>query len=127
MCAHADRASALAVDRNDGLGGNLPRTRHIRQSRIHRGSGFFSARRIERKFNEGDELMHWFILGKLAGRIAAGEIEHAVLEREPDRRQRKNRCRYEAESEAQEEGVHLCRRLPLIAEVDVDRILLRHL
>jgi hypothetical protein len=36
MCAHADRASALVVDRNDDLGGNLPRTRHIRQSRIHR-------------------------------------------------------------------------------------------
>src|ERR1700738_410123 len=60
MCAHADRASAVAVDRNDGLGGNLPRTRHIRQSRIHRGSGFFSTRRIERKFDDLDELMHWF-------------------------------------------------------------------
>jgi len=40
-----------------------------------------SPRRVERKLDERDELMEWLILGELAGRIAVGEIECAVLER----------------------------------------------
>src|SRR5271166_3544512 len=82
MCAHAYRAPALAVERNDSLSGNLPCASHIRQSRVHRGGGLFSARRIEREFDERDELLHGLILGKLAGRIAAGEIVRAVLKGE---------------------------------------------
>src|SRR6476660_4142999 len=82
MCAHADPASAFAVERNDSLGGNLPSTRHIRQSRIHRCGSFFSTQCIECKFDKWDELMQRLTLGKLAGRISAGEIEHAVLDRE---------------------------------------------
>ena len=67
MCSDADPASALAVEWNDCFGGNLPRVCHIRQSGLHRGGGFFSARRIEREFDERDELMQRLIFGKFAG------------------------------------------------------------
>ena len=83
MGPNADRPPAVAIERNHRFGGNLPGVRHIRQTGIHRGGGFLSARRIECEFNERDELMQRLILGKLAGRIATGEIERAVLNREP--------------------------------------------
>ena len=43
----------------------------------------FSARRIEYEFDERDELMQRLIFGKLAGRLAAGEIVRTVLNCDP--------------------------------------------
>jgi hypothetical protein len=83
MRPYANRAPALAIEWNYRFGGYLPSVRHVRQSGIHRGSGFFSARRIECEFDERDELMQRLIFGKLARRVAAGEIVRAVLNREP--------------------------------------------
>jgi len=74
MRPYANRAPALAIEWNYRFGGYLPSVRHVRQSGIHRGSGFFSARRIECEFDERDELMQRLIFGKLARRVAAGEI-----------------------------------------------------
>src|SRR5216684_3888919 len=82
MRPHADRASALAVERNDRFGRDLPGVCHICQSGIHRGGGFLSARRIERELDERDELMQRLIFGKFARRKAAGEVVGAVLDRE---------------------------------------------
>ena len=45
-------------------------------------SAVFSARRIERELDEGDELMQRLIFRRLAGRKAAGEVLRAVLNRE---------------------------------------------
>ena len=83
MRPHANRAPALAIERNYRFGSYLPSVRHIRQSGIHRGGGFLSARGIECEFDERDELMQRLIFGKLAGRVAAGEIVRTVLNREP--------------------------------------------
>ena len=83
MRPYANRAPALAIEWNYRFGGYLPSVRHVRQSGIHRGSGFLSARRIECEFDERDELMQRLIFGKLARRVAAGEIVRAVLNREP--------------------------------------------
>ena len=82
MRPHADRAPTLAVQWNDRLGRDLPGVRDICQSGVHCGCGFFSARRIECKLDERDDLMQRLIFGKLAGRKAAGEIVRAVLDRE---------------------------------------------
>ena len=43
---------------------------------------FLASRRIECELDEGNELIHRLILGKLARGIAAREIECAVLNRE---------------------------------------------
>ena len=83
MRPYANRAPALAIEWNCRFGGYLPSVRHVRQSGIHRSGGFLSARRIECEFDERDELMQRFIVGKLAGRVAAGEIVRTVLNREP--------------------------------------------
>jgi hypothetical protein len=56
MRPYANRAPALAIEWNYRLGGYLPGVRHVRQSGIHRGGGFLSARRIECEFDERDEL-----------------------------------------------------------------------
>src|SRR5262249_20708121 len=77
----ADRAPALAVERHDGFEGDLPRVRHVGESGIHRSGGLFSPWRIEREFDQRDELMQWLLSGKRTGRIAAGEIVRAVLDR----------------------------------------------
>src|SRR5262249_43802180 len=82
MRPHADRAPTLAVQWNDRLSRDLPSVRDICQSRVHCGSRFFTAWRIERKLNERDELMQRLIFGKLAGRKAAGDIVRTVLDRE---------------------------------------------
>src|ERR1700730_3440584 len=82
MCPRADRPPARAVERNDGLGGNLPATGYIRQAGVHGGGRLFSTRTIERELNERDELIYRLLLRQLAGRVAAGEIVRAVLDRE---------------------------------------------
>src|SRR6516164_3566152 len=82
MRPHADRAPALAVQGHDCLGGDLPLVCNIRQSRIYRASSLCSARTVECKFDERDQLVHWLVLGQLARSVATTEIVHAVLERE---------------------------------------------
>jgi hypothetical protein len=67
MRPYANRAPALAIEWNYRFGGYLPSVRHVRQPGIHRGSGFFSARRIECEFDERDELMQRLIFGSLPG------------------------------------------------------------
>ena len=83
MRPYANRAPALAIEWNYRFGGYLPSVRHVRQSGIHRGSGFLSVRRIECEFDERDELMQRLIFGKLAERLAAGEIVRTVLNCDP--------------------------------------------
>src|SRR5262245_61690718 len=82
MRPRADGTPALAVERNDRFGRDLPSVPHIGQAGIHRGRGFLPARGIECELDQRDELMQRLGLGKLAGPKTRGEIEGAVLDGE---------------------------------------------
>src|SRR5690242_19756406 len=81
MCSDTDGATALGVRRDDCFCRKLPAVPDVGQSWIDRCGGLFSARCVEGELHQWNELVQWLIFRKSTGRVAAGQVEHAVLDR----------------------------------------------
>src|SRR6516164_10655019 len=78
--ADARPAAALAVERHDRFGGDLPSDRRVGEAGIHGGGSALSERGVEVELDQGHELIERLLFRRSASKTA-GQIVGAVLER----------------------------------------------